>query len=273
MRTKSILSAIVPFVLTASPLVARAQLGASLPGTWRISGGWLNNAATTTIRLDSPLLGRGTTINLEDELGFASNTGSVFAGVNWHFATKHYLELSYNDIDRTSTKTINRQLVWGDQTYAANAKIGARFSTRFVTLAYKYALYRSEGFEVGPSVAIPILTATVGAGVELPSGTVQKAKKDVTVPPPLPGVYFSARLHPKFYLQGSADYMKVALFGVTADMTDYRLAGVWLPTTHVGGGLAWSGNNFSISGSKANILAGKITYGVTGPSLFITVRP
>lgn len=273
MRTRLFLSAVFGLALAATPQLATSQIGAALPGTWRVSGGWLNSAATTTIRLDSPRLGVGTVVDLEKDLGFATNAGAVFAGVDWHFASKHQLRLSYNNIDRTSIKNIDRQLVWGDETYPVNAKIGARFGTRFITLGYQYAIYRREGFEFGPSIAIPVITATVGAGVELASGTVQKQKKDVTVPPPLPGMYFSARVNPKFYVQGNAEYMKATLFGVTVDMTNYRLSGVWLPTAHVGGGVAWSGNKFNLSGKKEDIFAGKISYEVNGPSLFVTLRP
>jgi hypothetical protein len=80
-------------------------------------------------------------------------------------------------------------------------------------------------------------------------------------------------LHPKFYLQGNAQYMKINIFSISADMTDFRLQGVWLPHKNFGGGIAFSGNNFSIAGTDTSRLYGKIKYGVTGPSLFLTWTP
>lgn len=272
-RRARFFSIVLPLVLAAFPLAAGAQLGGALPGTWRLNGGWFNSDATTTIRLDSERYGVGTEIDLEDDLGFATNMGVAFADLTWHFKSKHYLGLGYTDIDRTSTKTIDREIIWGDETYPVNGKISARFATRFVTLGYQYALYRREGFEIGPRIAIPIVSITVGAGVESASGTTQKQSKEVTVPPPLVGVYFSARLHPKFYLQGNADYMKATVFGYEFDMSNYRFTGLWLATTHVGGGLSWSGNTSHIGAQKTDALNGKITYDVSGPSLFITLRP
>lgn len=273
MRTARFLSAVIPLALAATPFVASAQMGAALPGKYRFSVGWLGNAANTTVRLDSPQYGTGTTIDFEDDLGFSSSANSFFAAFGWQMAAKHRLELGYNDIERTSVKTIDREIQIGDQIYPVNAKIGGKFGTQFVTLSYRYALFRRVGFEVGPSIAIPVLTVSVGAGVESASGQVNKTSTDVTVPPPLPGLYFSGRFKEKFFLQGAAQYMKVTLFGVTAGMSDYRLQGVWLPTKHVGGGLAWSGNTFKLSGSEEDKLKGEIKYGVTGPSIFFTFQP
>ena len=122
----------------------------------------------------------------------------------------------------------------------------------------------------GPDAVYKI---TVGAGVETPSGQVQKESKDVTVPAPIPGLYFSGRLPPKFYLQGNAQYVRIAIFSIDANMSDYRLQGVWLPTKHFGAGIAWSGNAFNVEGTDTSRLYGKIKYSVTGPSLFVTFTP
>ncbi len=273
MRTARFFSALMPLALAVTPIAASAQMGAALPGKYRISGGWLSNSANASVRLDSPRFGMGTEVDFEDDLGFKNTVGSVFVQVAWQFAAKHRLDLAYNDIERTSIKNITREIQFGDQTYPVNAKVGGKFGTRFINLTYRYALYRREGFEIGPSLTIPFLTATVGAGVETASGQVQKEEKDVTVPAPLPGLFVSGRLHPKFYLQGNAQYMKATLFGVTVDMTDFRVQGVWLPTRHVGGGVAWSGNLASVSGSKEDVLQGRMEYGVNGPSIFVTFQP
>ena len=273
MRIARLFSALIPAVLAATPVIAAAQKGAALPGKWRISAGWLLNSANSSVRLDSPRLGQGTTIDFEDDLGFSNSANSISANVSWQFAEKHRLDLGYNDIDRTSIKVIDREIHWGDQTYPLNGKIGGKFATQFISLNYRYALYRREGFEVGPSLAIPVVSITVGAGVETPSGQVQKESKDVTVPAPIPGLYFSGRLHPKFYLQGNAQYVRIAIFSIDANMSDYRLQGVWLPTKHFGAGIAWSGNAFNVEGTDTSRLYGKIKYSVTGPSLFVTFTP
>lgn len=273
MRFARIISASIVAVLATAPIDAYAQMGAALPGKYRFNAGWLLNTTNTSVRLDSPRLGTGTTIDFEDDLGFDNRANSVFLGFNWQFAAKHRLDLTYNDVDRTSIKTIDRELHWGDQVYPVNAKIGGNFGTQFITLSYRYALWRRTGFEVGPSLGIPVVSVTVGAGVEGASGQVQKESKDITVPAPIPGLYFSARLHPQFYLQGNAQYMKINIFSISADMTDYRLQAVWLPTKHFGGGLALSGNNFKIGGTDESKLYGSIKYGVVGPSLFLTFTP
>jgi len=273
MRVARIISTLSVMTLAATPVVASAQMGAALPGKWRVSAGWLLNTANSSVRLDSPRLGTGTTIDFEDDLGFSNTANSVSVVLGWQFAEKHHLSLGYNDIDRTSIKTIDREIQWGDQTYGVNARIGGKFATRFVSLGYRYALYRREGFEIGPSLAIPVVQVTVGAGVETPSGQVQKESKDVTVPAPIPGIYASGRLHPKFYLQGNVQYMRIKIFSIDANMSDYRVQGVWLPLKHFGAGIAYSGNAFNVEGTDTSKLYGKIKYGVTGPSLFATWTP
>jgi len=273
MRPERRLLALLPFALAASPLVAGAQLGATLPGTWRLSGGWVSYSASTDVRIDSDRFGRGTTVNLEDDLGFASSVNRLSAALSWQFAAKHSLELSADNLDRTSVKNITRELTIGDQTYPLNSKIGANFTTQIIRLRYQYAFFRRDGFEAGPGVDVPIVFAKVVTGVELPTGTVQKQQKDWTVPPPLPSLYFSARLHPTLYLQGTAAYMKATIFGLDVDMTEYRLSGTWLPTTHVGGGLAWSGSRANIARMMTNHLSEKFSYAFSGPSLFVTLRP
>src|SRR6187402_1034681 len=153
MRIARFFSALMPLALAATPIIAGAQKGAALPGKWRLSGGWLSNGANASVRIDSPRLGVGTEIDFEDDLGFKNTVGSVYGQVAWQFAEKHRLDVSYNNIDRTSIKTITREIQIGDHIYPVNGKLGGKFGTRFIYLSYRYALFRREGFEIGPSLS------------------------------------------------------------------------------------------------------------------------
>jgi len=102
----------------------------------QIEGSWV--AIDTSIRLDSPALGLGTTLNFENDLGLASDKTIPTLAFQWQIAKRHRVGVRWQDIDRASTAQALTEIQWGDQTIPIDASItlGIDITQAFVDYAY-----------------------------------------------------------------------------------------------------------------------------------------
>jgi len=118
---------------------------------FKLEGSWVGLA--TEIRLDSELLGEGTTLSFEDDLDLDSNKIIPTLSFEWQFAKRHKLGLRRQDISRDSTTQALTEIQWGDETIpiAADITLGFDITQTFVDYAfYPWVKDRwAAGFGVG----------------------------------------------------------------------------------------------------------------------------
>jgi len=274
LRTTLVTLSLTLALAEATHAQSEPELTGNLPGRFSISvGGFLGADLDTKLRLDGTQGNLGTTIDLESLLGLKSSAQSFTGGITWRPHRRHQLSLSYYGIGRTNSKPLNRDITIGDSTWTLNTKVNSTFNTDYATLGYRWSPILTSRVSAGLTLVIPVVFVSTGLNVNASGAQAEvKRKEDVTVPVPLPGVHATFRLARQFWIDSRFQYLKLTVFGVTADVIDYVVGLHYYPFSHLGiaGGLA--GNNMSISG-EGDVLKGKITYDVLAVTLGLTYVP
>ncbi|HJS46769.1 MAG TPA: hypothetical protein VJ773_02150 [Gemmatimonadales bacterium] len=136
--------------------------------------------------------GNGTDIDAEDDLGLATLKLQPRAALRWRPGRRHELEVGYQFARRTSEKTLEREIQFGDSTFEVGARVGTHFDTDQAFLNYKFAFMAKERTQLGVGIGLGALffdagldvVATAGGGsAELSRAT------EVTVPVGSLGLY------------------------------------------------------------------------------------
>ena len=89
--------------VSASPADAQREIEPLFDKfNFKLEGSWV--ALKTDIRLDSEVLGRGTTLSFEDDLNLDSDKVIPTLSFQWQIARKHKLAFRWQDINRESVK-------------------------------------------------------------------------------------------------------------------------------------------------------------------------
>ena len=87
----------------------------------KLEGSWVG--LSTQLRLDSELLGKGTTLSFEDDLDLDKNKIIPTLSFQWQIAKKHKLGFRWQDISRDSSAQALTEIQWGDEIIPAIAGI------------------------------------------------------------------------------------------------------------------------------------------------------
>ena len=145
---KKILSSSKVFLLLLllAPASVLAQSG--LDDRFSISLGAFITDRDTDTRLDSDVLGKGTVIDFEDDLGLDSSDTVFRIDGHYRFGQKHRINFSVFDLSRDSSTTVQREIQFGDEVFSINTVIKADFDLNIYQLAYTYSfLWRENGYK------------------------------------------------------------------------------------------------------------------------------
>ena len=150
-----------------------AQAGVSVSESkvldrWSFRVGGFLTGLSTDIRLDSQFGdGEGTTISLEDDLGFSSSESVPRLNLSFILGKRHKITAGWYKTDRDSSTTITEEIEWGDETFPINATITGFYATEFVNLAYTYYFYTSENTALGITGGLVLANLSAGVGLAL----------------------------------------------------------------------------------------------------------
>ncbi len=156
----------------------------------RLEGSWVG--LSTQIRLDSEVLGRGTTLNFEDDLDLDGTKTIPTVAFEWQIARKHKVGIRWQDISRNSTSQALTEIQWGDEIIPLDARLSLGFDITQTFVDYTYFPWVKDRWAAGFGLGIRVMNIavtlewneeTIGAG----GGT------DVKGTGPLPYIYFEYR--------------------------------------------------------------------------------
>jgi hypothetical protein len=192
----------------------------------------------------------------------------------WRFANKHKLRLMYFQNNRHNTRTIDREIDFGDDVYPVNTSVTASLDEKIIELAYEYAFYKTDKLELSGSGGLhtlkfePKLSATINAGG--PGQTFQSSSKSVTGPLPVLGFHALWDMGHDFYFDGLVQFFYISFDNFDGSITDGKVTVTWMPWRNVGFGVGWNSFKTRVDISK-NDFDGKIKFGYNGAMAFVTV--
>ncbi len=176
----------------------------------------------TNLRVDSDELGLGTEIDLENDLGF--NTRKLdFRGLGYYrLGKRHRITFGYFSMSRNSSKTIDRDIQFGDEIFPVDTEVEAYFRTSFANLGYRYSFLAHEKVEAAAGLALSAMftrsgISAVGSVGEDPVDLAQETQ-DVTLPIANLNLGASWSPIPRLVIAGSAGGLYVKISDVQASV-------------------------------------------------------
>lgn len=200
-----------------------------LNDSFRFTLGGFYAQSTTEARLSTATGGTGVDVNFEDLLGLASNKGVLEAAMYWRITERWRVDLDYFRVDRNGTRTLQRDVNWGDNTYPIGATVNSTFDMSDLRAAVGYSFFRRPDKELGLGLGLHRTTFktsldAVGVGAQ---------SQNVTAPLPFISVYANFALTDTWAFSLRSDWLSLSYDkysgGVRATAIDF----VYQPFTHV----------------------------------------
>jgi hypothetical protein len=257
--------------LLLAPSLAAAEAGNPLTDRFSLSLGTFLLDTSTQLRIDGTGGRTGTQVDAERDLGL-HNSDSFRIDGYWRFKERHKLRILYFNTSRKNTRTIDEDITIRDQVFPVNAEVTTHFSTSVGELAYEYAFWRREHFEISGTAGLHNLQFKLGfAARQTATGSTAEIAQTAKADGPLPviGLRGMWRLGDKWTLDAQAQFFKINIDPYNGRLEDFTASVVWMPFTHVGFGAGYNEfiTRLDVSGSQFN---GRMQWRYGGARIFVT---
>jgi hypothetical protein len=245
----------------------------------KLEGSWIG--MKTQIRLDSELLGTGTTLNFEDDLDLDSSKTIPTLAFEWQIARRHRLGVRWQDISRDSTSQTLREIQWGDEIIPIDSEVELGFDVTQYFVDYTYFPWVKERWAAGFGLGLRVLelSATLAWNLE---GTEQEGSgtTDAKGTGPLPYFYFEYRrlLSDHWRFMAGFGWLYVSIEDISGGQLIGRLGIEYLLGKRwgLGGGFNLSTIDVEWAGVETeegeSVLTAQIDYDINDFSLFVRFR-
>ncbi len=212
----------------------------------------------------------GTNIDLENDLGFEKNTFSWVGAFEWRISRRSRLNLEYFYLNRESSKTLEREIEFGDNTYPVHARVYAFFDMQIARLAYGYSFISKPKYEIGAVIGAHTIFADVGMGLETSVGEVEVNDNfNFTAPLPDVGLFGEVVLGPKFGLYANVNYLALKVDNIRGRIVSSNLSVLYNVYKNFNLTLGYTGLHVRVDVERER-LNGFFKWGYNGPMLTAT---
>ena len=242
-----------------------------------VRGGALVADLSSDVRIDTSIGNIGTTIDLENALGFDTNSTTYFIDGTWRISRRNQLQFDFEYVKRdVSREFLDTAITFHDTTFNANASIDAFFDSYYFSAYYGFAFVANPHLEVGASIGATVVRLHSGIGLSAGLSGSEDVSRDLTedvrfdVPVPLPGFFVNIRPHPRVTIIGSTRGLKATVNNISASLVeakagvDVKLAGP------VGVGGAYYYNRVKAERDESRT-DGRIVYAFHGPQVYVVL--
>jgi hypothetical protein len=234
--------------LLASPAFAQSSSSTwnGLPNRFRIDVGYFGLTAQTVLQFN------GGSVDFERDLGVDRHVNTFWVDGIWRVGRRHQLELAFTKTSRDRAGfTLSRDFTWGGQAYNAGLTANTSTGTDITGGYYRFAAYRNDRFEIGPTIGIGRLS--VNASVQAtgtvsgPNGPQSRTIDESTSKGAMTGAiggYTYGWLTKRFVTRAEFLYIKVAPENKTQSVTDWRIGADYYFFRNAGLGVQYKYNKY-----------------------------
>jgi len=243
----------------------------------------LNNS---DVRVDASNGDRGTDINFKDLLGVSGSSIQPAIGLAWKPGRKTELDLGYQFINTSGSRSFTDSLVIGDNEFFGDLNLDTKLSSDNATLQFKYSIFAKERHNIGLALGLGAIffsaefngSASGCVGDACDSTGDLSLKRKLTGPTASLGAFGNWRVGDRWYVGGDArglgarvDRFDISIFEADANVR-YYLSNRW------GVGLGWYYTNVTVNvGAKSGNavvedLVGKLAYDYTSLRLGVVTN-
>ena len=201
---------------------------------------WLGAGAffpqtNTQASLASNRTGVGTTVDFEDALDLErSKTVPGFVG-RWRIGERWRIDAEYFQLNRTSERTVDRQITWGDQTIPVNANVQTKFNFSDLRVSAGYSFFRRKDKELGVGIGLHM----AAYDVSLTTANFGSEGEDVLAPLPVLSIYGQFALTDTWAVGSRLDRFTLSYDKYEGSITSLALDILYQPFRHVGFGAGY----------------------------------
>jgi hypothetical protein len=234
---------------------------------FRITAGAFFPVNNTEIEVGRNNGSRGTKIDLENDLGFSKSSVSFMATFDWRISKRSRLGFEYFALDRSSSKTLQKEITFGEHTYNINTRVTAFFDVQIARIAYGYAFLAKPKYQAGLLIGAHVLFTDLGLRVDANQAIVeQKDSFNFTAPLPDFGVWGEFVLAKRFGLYVNANYLALKIDNIDGRIISYNLSLLYNVHKNFSLTAGYTGLNFKIDAVEKR-LNGFLKWGYNGPTL------
>jgi len=231
-----------------------------------IRGIFYDPQVRTNFRVDRSFQGMtGTPVNGENDLGLPNRLHQGRVEFMFRLRERGKVRVDYFEADRSGSKLLAHDVVFGNQTFAAGQRTQTSLDWRQFDITYGYSLVRNDRFEVGTGLGIYFLQ--VDAIGQVPA---QNQRQEVTAATPFPALPLDLtwRISSRWAVTVRGAYLKATLSGFRGWYADsnediqYR----WNPNFAIG--LGYASIRTSLN-RRSGTFPGAFAMSISGPEAFV----
>ena len=235
---------------------------------YNVNIGYFLPAVSTELRADSATLGRGTVINLEDDLGLEEDQNTGLFNATVRFADRHRLGIGYFQLNRSATGLINKTIQFEDQVFAINTQVSSTFNNDIIFFNYMYSLFQKKNAELALALGLHYMnteTTLSASGGSISSST------DAEAPLPVIGVEYKYAASPKLHLGLLAQWFEVDAGDFDGSIRNLNASIEYFVQKNVSLGLGYNNFNVNVDASGDNF-NGALDWTYKGFQAFTSIR-
>jgi hypothetical protein len=230
-------------------------------------GAFYGAKVNTTAQLNSQSLGVGTSLDFQNTLGMPDTAWGPAAEFRWRMSEHWRLEVNYFWIGQNGTKTLDRDIQWGDVVFPVNAQVNSKYGFSDLRTSVGYSFYKTSDKELGVGLGLHVLAwqASIGTPAQGTEGG------NVLAPLPVISIYGGFALNEQWSVNARLDEFSLTYQQYHGGITYLGLNLLYQPFRHFGFGVGYTGIflNFSADSTGLGSFQGKLNQNVQGPSFFV----
>jgi hypothetical protein len=172
------------------------------------------------LRVDSPTLGKGTNIDLEDRLGLDENITQFRTDGYLRFFRRHRLQLGYYKLSRSASTQLTDPIQFGDTVFPAiTVKTDTDISV--YEASYMFSFLQNDNLELAGTLG----AQTIDIDASIVGGSGQYAESASAVGPlPVIGLDLIYKFTPDLHLTSRAQFFTFEIDKYDGTLIDFRAA-------------------------------------------------
>ncbi|AXB58337.1 hypothetical protein [Flavobacterium fluviale] len=212
----------------------------------------------------------GNLIDFEKDLGFNKSSVSFMGTFEWRISRRSRLGAEYYYLSRSATKTLQREIEFGDHIYPVDATVSAFMDNHIARITYSYAFISKPKYEIGALIGAHVLFGDVGMRLE--GATIDAEYKDnfdFTAPLPDIGIWGEFVLGRKVGLYANINYFAIKINDFDGRLLSYNLSVLYNVYQNFSLTAGYTGLNIRVDVEKER-LNGFFKWGYNGPTITAT---
>jgi hypothetical protein len=216
----------------------------------------------------------GSDVDYDDTFGIG-DFDRFRAEASWRIAPRHLLRAMYFQNNRSASRSLERDVSFGDETFPLGVTVNARSELTVAQLSYEYAFLRRDNYELAGGIGVHYLDMGLGLDATLAAqgGTASRSlDENATTQAPLPvlGLRGLWRLPYDFYITAQVQYFYVQFDPYSGSLIDLKASLVWQFADHVGIGIGYNDFGFRFDIDDAHDFDGRLRWDYGGAIAFAT---